>query len=89
MEGRKVGHLIANTKLPPKMDSETTPTNNFVHNADTCWIQRLGIILVLLFIIQLTKLKRLTTLSYVKTSEKDDNPSTRDKRSIPNVYVLV
>ena len=40
-------------------------------------------------IIQLTKLKRLTTLSYVKTSEKDDNPSTRDKWPIPNVYVLV
>ena len=29
-------HTLANTKLPPKMDSETTPTNSFVHNANAC-----------------------------------------------------
>ena len=26
-------HTLANTKLPPKTDSETTPTNSFVHIA--------------------------------------------------------
>ena len=48
MEGRKVGYL-SQYKITSE-NSETTPTNNFVRNLDTCWIQRLCIILVLLFI---------------------------------------
>ena len=27
---------LANTQLPPKMDSETKRTNSFVHNANAC-----------------------------------------------------
>ena len=51
---------LANTKLPPKTDNETTPTNSFVHNANACQrlsqdcapeFQRLVIILALLLIV--------------------------------------
>ena len=30
-------HTLANTKLPPKVDSDTTPTNSFVHSVNACW----------------------------------------------------
>ena len=45
------GRTLANTKLPPKTDSETIPTNSSVHKrlSYDCghhrWIQRPGIIL--------------------------------------------
>ena len=55
-------HTLANTKLPPKTDSETTPTNSLYimrtlvdgFHRIVChhhWIQRLGIILALLLIV--------------------------------------
>ena len=54
---------LANTKLPPKTDSESTPTNSYVQFMRTLvdgfrkivhhrrWIQRLGIVLALLLIV--------------------------------------
>ena len=51
---------LANTKLPPKTDSESTPTNEFMRTLvdGFCkivrhrrWIQRLGIVLALLLIV--------------------------------------
>ena len=73
-------HTLANTKLPPKVDSETTPTNSFVYNATLVdhfrkivhhrrWIQQPGITLALLltvlaFIAEMVRSKNVTSHIY-------------------------
>ena len=83
-------HTLANTKLPPKVDSETAPTNSFVYNVTLVdcfrkivrhsrWVQRPGIILVLLLIV-------LAFLVAVVRSKNATSHITTPTKSIPNAH---
>ena len=83
-------HTLPNTKLPPKVDSETTPTNSFVYNATLvdhfrkivrhrCWIQQPGITLALLltvlaFIAEMVRSKNVTSHIYCAHQKYTEYP---------------
>ena len=81
---------LANTELPPKADSETTPTNSLVYIMRTLvdrfrkivrhrrWIQRLGIILALL----------LFLLAFLAMVQQRTGPKMRPNTlpRLPEVY---
>ena len=83
-------HTLANTKLPPKVDSETAPTNSFVYNVTLVdcfrkivrhshWVQRPGIILVLLLIV-------LAFLTAMVRSKNATSYITTPTKIIPNAH---